>query len=73
MAVNSSRSMNSELREGATDGALKKTRPNLSGITRDVSNPARELLRGRVNSFNIEAGEDHEGVINTGVVGPDLH
>ncbi len=32
MAVNSSRSMNSSLREGATDGKYRKVRPNTEVI-----------------------------------------
>lgn len=35
MAVNESRSMNADLREGITDGVLKKVNPNRGGTPND--------------------------------------
>jgi hypothetical protein len=44
--------MTSELIEGATDGALKKSRPDWSNRTDDATNPARGLLS------HVEGGYD---------------
>lgn len=38
------RNLTSELIEGATDGALKKSRPDTSNIQSDVTDSARSLL-----------------------------
>lgn len=37
MAVNESRSMNADLREGLTDGSVKKLAPNRGGLTDGAS------------------------------------
>lgn len=47
MAVNQSKSMNSELREGTTDGGYRKSRPNTSvapGMGDDLVKRARASL-----------------------------
>lgn len=47
MAVNSSRSMNADLREGATDGKYRKARPNTSvapGMGDDLVQQERATL-----------------------------
>ena len=47
MAVNSSRSMNADLREGATDGKYRKARPDTSvapGMGDDVVKQNRAVL-----------------------------
>lgn len=46
------RNLTSELVEGATDGALKKGRPDTSNIQMDATNPARGLLS------HVEGGYD---------------
>lgn len=40
MAVNESRSMNAELREGITDGWIKKIAPNRGGDRKDFAESA---------------------------------
>lgn len=46
------RNLTSELVEGASDGAVKKARPDTSHRICDVSDPARELLS------HVEGGYD---------------
>jgi hypothetical protein len=46
------RNLEEELMEGATDGALKKPRPNWSHRIADETDPARELLS------HVEGGYD---------------
>lgn len=46
------RNLTSELIEGATDGAVKKSRPDTSGIVCDATDEARGLLS------HVEGGYD---------------
>ena len=60
------RSLQNELIEGATDGAIKKARPETSNIIHDVTDAARESLS------HVEGGYDwspHDGPKRSYVTG----
>ena len=50
MAVNISRSMNTDLREGATDGRYRKTRPNTE-VANDAGDAATLRTRGHLHPW----------------------
>lgn len=51
----SQRRLETELIEGATDGALKKSAPNWSNRVADETDPARELLSHVEGGFDWDA------------------
>ena len=50
MAVNQSRSMNGDLREGATDGGYRKTRPNTT-VAPGMGDETVKQARGSLHPF----------------------
>ena len=50
MAVNSSRSMNADLREGATDGKYRKARPNTT-VAPGMGDELVQAERATLNPF----------------------
>jgi hypothetical protein len=52
MVARNMRNLTEELLEGATDGALKKHRPDTSNRVNDASDSARELLGQAVNRYD---------------------
>lgn len=50
MAVNSSRSMNADLREGATDGKYRKARPN-TGVVPGMGDEIVQQERATLHPF----------------------
>jgi hypothetical protein len=51
------RNLTSELIEGASDGAVKKSAPNWSNRVFDETDPARSTLVGGVNRFDWSSAE----------------
>jgi len=62
------RSLNFELIEGATDGVVKKLRPDTAGETANRTNEAREALYGGVGGYGIVDGESEAMDVLSGVV-----
>ena len=50
------RDMWEELREGATDGAVKKLHPDRGNVTDDVTDESRSLLQNAVNAYDRSVG-----------------
>lgn len=68
MAVAIDRSLNSELLEGATDGTIKKLRPDISSLSADISDAGRSLLAEGVNRYGMEDGRPREAQLMTGLL-----
>jgi hypothetical protein len=62
------RNLTSELIEGATDGAIKKRRPDTSNKIADATDSARNLLGSRVNSFDYTEGNANPSEYASGYV-----
>ena len=57
MAVNESRSMNADLREGLTDGTVKKLAPNRGGVIEPSDGKARSVLHSELYDQSFEAAK----------------
>jgi hypothetical protein len=60
--------MNLDLREGATDGALKKEHRDRGGLVELTSDPAKNMLHGNVNGYGVADGTSFEPNLNDAVV-----
>lgn len=71
MSVNMSKSMNSELLEGATDGTVKKLRPDTDTVGDGGDNETaatRSLLNGGINGYGRTDGSSVEATVVQGLL-----